>query len=218
MPKQKTLVQRSVREFLDELGSGSPAPGGGSTAALAGAAGASLISMVCRLTLGKKRYLDVEGEIRDCLSSSEKWREKMTSLVDEDTAAFNEVMSAYKIGKETPEAEVRRERAVQKALNRTIEVPLNVAKGCIHLLGSAKTVAEKGNVNSISDTGVAALMLYAALKSALYNVSINLLSIKESDRRSALSGTVDSILGEGGRLRDSVLAVVEKKLVQDPKK
>jgi formiminotetrahydrofolate cyclodeaminase len=212
MPKQKTLTRLTIGEFLDELGSGSPAPGGGSTAALGAAAGASLISMVCNLTLGKKKYLQVGGEIRKCLANSEKWREALTRFIDEDTAAFNDLMSAYRLSRETPEAEDLRNQAVQKALNRTISVPLNVAKGSVALLELAKTAAEKGNVNSISDTGVAALMMYTALKGALYNVRINLHSVKDSDRKNALSETVNRLLKEGEELRDSVLAIVEEKL------
>ena len=218
MPKQKNLTRLTIEEFLEELGSGSPAPGGGSTAALGGAAGASLISMVCHLTLGKKKYLEVEEEIRVCLEDSEKWREVMARSIDEDTAAFNEVMSAYKMSRETPEAEDIREKAVQKALNRTISVPLNVAKGSAALLELSKTTAEKGNVNSISDTGVAALMLYAALKGALYNVSINLQSVKDSDRKNKLSKTVDRMLKEGEDLRDTIVAVVDEKLGRDTKR
>jgi formiminotetrahydrofolate cyclodeaminase len=217
MPEHGSLTGMTLQDFLDELSSGSPAPGGGSIAALAGAAGASLIAMVCSLTLGKKQYSSFEREIGECLAGSEELREVLTSSIDEDTRAFIELMSAYRMRRGSPEDKNIRDSAINRALERTVSVPLNVAERSLALLRLAKTAAEKGNINTISDAGVAVLMLDASLKGAIYNVRINLRSLKDPARKGELSETADRMLKEGAALKESVLAVVEEKLGRDLK-
>ena len=173
------LTEKTVHEFLDELASNSPAPGGGSASALAGAVGAGLVSMVCRLTIGKKKYADVQAEMESVLQQSERLRAGMARLVDEDTEVFKEVMAAFGLPKETLEEQERRTAAIQAATKKATLVPLNLMRLTDEAIALAKIVAEKGNKNSASDAGVAALMLQTACSGAALNVRINLSSLKE---------------------------------------
>jgi formiminotetrahydrofolate cyclodeaminase len=175
------LTEHSVSKFLDELASSSPAPGGGSVAALAGALGAALTSMVCNLTIGKKKYAEAEGELKNVLAKSEELRGIITKLIDRDTDAFNKVMEAYGLPKETDGQKALRTAAIQGATKEATLIPLEVMKHCIDGIALAKIVAEKGNTNSLSDAGVAALMFHAACEGAALNVRINLNGIQDTD-------------------------------------
>jgi formiminotetrahydrofolate cyclodeaminase len=174
------LTSHTLTQFLDELASNSPAPGGGSVAALAAAIGAALTSMVCTLTIGKKKYAHVQGEMQSVLVESEDLRKKMTVLVEKDTEAFNAVMAAFGMPKNTEEEQKQRAAAIQQATKSAALVPLDVMSLCGHALSLAKVVAEKGNKNSASDAGVAALMLQAACAGAALNVRINLASLSDA--------------------------------------
>jgi Methenyl tetrahydrofolate cyclohydrolase len=175
------LTEKAVTKFLDELASNSPAPGGGSVAALSGALGAALTSMVANLTIGKKKYLDVEAEMTSIRAKSEELRKAFTSIVDQDTEAFNKVMEAFGLPKDNDDQKALRSAAIQEATKEASLIPLRVMKLVVDSLALAKIVAEKGNSNSISDAGVAALMLYAASEGAALNVYINLGSINDQD-------------------------------------
>jgi len=170
----KKLTTCNVDEFCDELASESPAPGGGSVAALAGALAACLTSMVSRLTIGKKKYADVEDDMKAVLECADRARAGLLKLVDEDTAAYSAVMAAYKLPRETPEDVAARDKAIQDATRTAIAVPLEVAKQAAAVLDLALTAVEKGNVNAASDAGVAGLLAHAAVQGALLNVRINL--------------------------------------------
>src|SRR5512140_1451810 len=151
MPSRKTM-----NAFLDELASSSPAPGGGSVAALAGALGAALTSMVCNLTIGKKKYADVEDDMKKIIVQSEDLRRRFTELIERDTHAFNKVMEAFGLPKETDPQKALRNAAVREATKEATLVPLEVMKHCIDALALAQEVASRGNANSISDAGVGA--------------------------------------------------------------
>ncbi len=174
------MTSKTVNDFINDVASSSPAPGGGSVAALAGTLGIALTSMVCNLTIGKKKYLDVESEIKEVLKRSETLRASLTTLIDEDTEAFNAVMNAMSLPRETEEQKKERAAAIQKATKNATEVPIRVMNLCEDALTLTMTVAEKGNTNSVSDAGVAALMLYAACLGAKLNVQINLGGINDS--------------------------------------
>ncbi|MEA2022306.1 MAG: cyclodeaminase/cyclohydrolase family protein, partial [Candidatus Caldatribacteriota bacterium] len=167
------LIEKKVNNFLNELASSSPTPGGGSVAALAGALGAALLSMVGNLTLGKKKYQIVEEDFKKMVSSSEKLRIELSRLIDEDIKVFNEFMAIYKMPKVTENEKKVRSEKIQEALVLAAEVPLKVGFKCLEILTLSEEVAGKGNINVISDAGVAALMAEAALDSALLNVKIN---------------------------------------------
>ena len=175
------LSSLSVTDLLNEIASDSPAPGGGSVSALAASLGAALTSMVCRLTIGKKKYIDVQSEIEKVLKRSEDLRVLFISLIDEDTEAFNKVMAAYGLLKETEEQKVKRTAEIQNALKTATLVPLKLMELCREAMELVRIVVEKGNQNSISDASVAALMLQAGCEGAALNVKINLGSISDTD-------------------------------------
>jgi formiminotetrahydrofolate cyclodeaminase len=174
------LTTKTVIEFINDVASNSPAPGGGSVAALAGALGAALTAMVSNLTIGKKKYLSVRGEMESVLKQSEALCASFAKLIDDDAEAFNTVMSAFNLPKDTEEEKTKRAEAIQQATKHATEVPLRVMQLCERALALTQAAAEKGNVNSISDAGVAALMLHAACLGAKLNVQINLGSLKDS--------------------------------------
>ncbi|MGB6607612.1 MAG: cyclodeaminase/cyclohydrolase family protein [Atribacterota bacterium] len=206
------LIDKKVSNFLDELASNSPTPGGGSVAALAGVLGAALISMVGNLTVGKKKYEDVEEDIKKIISSSEKLRYELSQLIEEDVKVFNNFMATYKMPKETEDEKRVKAEKIQEALVEAAKVPLKVAYKCLDILSLSKEVAEKGNINVVSDAGVAVLMAEAALESAILNVKINLKMIKDEKVRTELSSSIKEILLKENGQKEEVLEIVESKM------
>ena len=207
------LTEKTVVRFLDELASQSPAPGGGSAAALAGAVGSALTSMVCRLTIGKKKYADVEKEMAALLGRSEDLRRRFTVLIDLDTTAFKKVMEAYSLPKESDDQNALRSAAIQEATKEAALVPLEVMKHAIDSMALAKVVAGKGNTNSVSDAGVSGLMLLAACESAALNVEINLNSIDDTDFVGWRREEVQSLLKTSRTHCDELMRTVQGKIV-----
>ncbi|MDH3889968.1 MAG: glutamate formimidoyltransferase [candidate division Zixibacteria bacterium] len=198
----------SVKEsFADEVASSSPAPGGGSVAAAAGALGAALASMVCRLSIGKKQFEAVKGELTKVRDQGDELRSELSTLVETDKEAFNKVMEAFKL----PEGS-ERDEGVEKANKHAAEVPLTVMKKSLEALKLARVVAEKGNQNSITDAGVAALMARAAVHGAGYNVRINLTSIDDEKFVTKLKDEADVITSEAEGLAEQIRELVESKL------
>ncbi len=173
------LASRSVQEFLTELSSSSPAPGGGSTSALAGALGCALTAMVCQLTIGKKKYEAVQARMESLLQSARRAQEECVALMERDTEAFNGVMRAFSLPKDTDEQKEQRSHAIQAATTEATRVPLRVMELCNEALSLTAEVAEHGNVNSISDAGVGSLLLQAGSQGAALNVLINLATLKD---------------------------------------
>ena len=206
------LIDKKVSNFLDELASNSPTPGGGSVAALAGALGAALISMVGNLTVGKKKYEDVEEDIKKIKSSSEKLRYELSQLIEEDVKVFNNFMATYKMPKDTEDEKKMRTKKIQEALVEAAKVPLKTAYKCLDIMILSQVAAEKGNINVISDAGVAVLMAEAALESAILNVKINLKMIKDEKIREELSSSIKEILLKGKGQKEKVLEIVEQKI------
>jgi len=206
------LIDKKVSNFLDELASNSPTPGGGSVAALAGALGAALISMVGNLTVGKKKYEDVEEDIKKILSSSEKLRYELSQLIEEDVKAFNNFMATYKMPKETEDEKKVRAEKMQESLIKAAKVPLKTAYKCFDIMIVSQEAAEKGNLNVVSDAGVAVLMAEAALESAILNVKINLRMIKDEKVRTELFSSIKEILLKEKGQKEKVLEIVEEKI------
>jgi methenyltetrahydrofolate cyclohydrolase len=206
------LIDRPVSSFLDELASNSPAPGGGSVAALAGAIGAALSSMVCNLTIGKKKYLDVQDEMKGVLEQTEMLRRELTQLVDKDTEAFNSVMAAFGLPKGTEEEQATRAAAIQGATKGATLIPLSVMRTCEQALVHTKIVAQKGNKNSASDAGVAALMLQAGCAGAALNVRINLGGLNDSAFVQQIAKEAKDIAANVDAMTREVLAEVEKSI------
>lgn len=198
--------------FIDEVASKSPAPGGGSVAALAGALAAALGSMVCRLTVGRKKYADVSEELADALKHTERHRSKLTSAIEADAKAFDAVMSAMKLPKDTPEEIERRENAMQEAYKAATEVPLSVMEEVRGLLNHLKLIAEKGNVNSVSDAGVGALMARTACEGAKLNVEINLPSITDEELKAKLNARAAELSRESEAIVEKILNTVRARM------
>jgi methenyltetrahydrofolate cyclohydrolase len=208
------LTDKTVVKFLDELSSNSPAPGGGSVAALAGALGSALTTMVCNLTVGKKKYLDVEAEIKSIQIKSEGLHKKFTILIENDTLAFNKVMEAFGLPKDSDAQKALRSAAIQEATKEAALVPLEVMKHGIDALALANVVAEKGNTNSISDAGVSALMLNAAVEGAALNVQINLNGINDGEFVGWRIEEVSSLLRTSKIKTDEILQIVRGKIIK----
>lgn len=206
------LASMKVASFLSELASNSPAPGGGSVAALSGSLGAGLTSMICNLTVGKEKYADVQDDIKKVLKQSEKLRKRLEELVDEDTNAFNDVMKAFKMPKDSEEQKKKRSSAIQKGYKKAAQVPLDTARTCAEILDVAKTAAEKGNVNSITDAAVSALMAQSGVIGAILNVKINLGSIKDEAFVKKLSSELDSLEKTTKDKTEEVLRIVNSKM------
>ncbi len=206
------LIDKKVSNFLNELASNLPTPGGGSVAALAGALGAALISMVGNLTVGKKKYEDVEEDIKKIISSSEKLRYELSQLIEEDVKVFNNFMATYKMPKETEDEKKKRAEMIQESLIKAAKVPLKVAYKCLDILILSQEAAEKGNVNVVSDAGVAVLMAEAALESAILNVKINLKMIKDEKTKEEFSSSIQELLLKEKGQKEKVLEIVEEKM------
>lgn len=206
------LTNLQITEFLNELASNSPAPGGGSVAALSGSLGAALTSMVCHLTIGKKKYASVEQEMKNTLTKSEELRKIFTELVERDTEAFNKVMEAYALPKETEDQKALRNAAIQEATKEATLIPLRVMKHAVDGLALAKIVAEKGNVNSVSDAGVSGFMFYTAAEGAALNVQINLSGITDSEFVGWHSEEVLSIIRTCRTKLDEIRGIVSEKI------
>ncbi|MCI0477014.1 MAG: cyclodeaminase/cyclohydrolase family protein [Anaerolineales bacterium] len=206
------FAAKSLQTFLDELASAEPAPGGGSVAALSGALAASLVAMVCRLTIGKKGYDAVSAEMQTILPRAEALQRELADLMQADTNAYSRVMDAYKLPKTTDDEKAARARAIQAALQHASDVPLRVAELCIQVLALARVVAEKGNKNAASDGGVGALMAEAGTRGAAFNVSINLGSIADETFVQDRRARVAELLAEAQRAKNEILQIAEKRL------
>jgi len=206
------LTDKPVTTFLDELASNAPAPGGGSVTALSGALGAALISMVCNLTVGKKRYADVQDDIEALLAQSEALRQELTDLLEEDVKAYTAYSVSAKMPRDTEEEKAERTKAMQAALKVATDVPLRIAEAAIKVMDLCMPSAEKGNKWAVSDAGVAVLMAEAALRSAALNVLINLGTIKDQDFVAAKRAHLDNLLAGKGIMRDQIYDYVVSKL------
>jgi len=206
------LASMKINDFLSELASSSPAPGGGSVAALAGSLGAALSSMVCNLTVGKEKYADVQDEIKETLKKSEQLRKDLTKLIDEDTEAFNGVMMAFKMSKDTEEQKKKRSKAIQEGYKTAASVPLETANTCEKILDVALVIAEKGNLNSITDAAVSALMAQAGVESAILNVKINLGSIKDEAFVKKISSEIGNLQKNTAKKTENIIKIVNSKM------
>ena len=203
------LKNKTVEGFVAELASSSPAPGGGSAAALSGAIGAALVSMVCRLTIGKKGYEAFEKEAETVLEQSDPLWVELVSAIDRDAEAFERVMDAFRLPKGNDDERNRRSAAIQGAFREACESPRNTALKCLEVLRLCEILLGKVNVNAISDLGVAASSAYTGLEGALMNVAINLPSIKDVTYTSSAAEDSARWRAEGEGLKNLVARGVE---------
>ncbi len=206
---ENSLLDLNLREFANELSMDSPAPGGGSTAALCGALSASLSAMVSNLTVGKKEYEDVQSKVKDLATRGQTLKDQFLHDVDADTVAFNNVISAMRMMQKTDEQKKDRAAAIEEATKTATLVPLRVLEQCVEALQLAKEVVLSGNKNSISDAGVAGLTAQAGAEGAFYNVRINLPDIQDEKFKKGVGDKANSLKDKavelGKEIRDLVL-------------
>jgi glutamate formiminotransferase / formiminotetrahydrofolate cyclodeaminase len=211
--EQKTsLAKMNLREFCNETLSDSPAPGGGSVAALMGALGASLGGMVANLSAGKRGWDDKLEYFSDWAVKAQQLKDELLSLVDEDTAAFNKVMDAFALPRESAEEKAARSRAIQEATKYAAEVPLKVMETASNSYELLSEMADKGNPASISDAGVGALATRACIEGAALNVRINLGQLKDEKFKADVQERVQKISADAEAQLKTIIAVVEGKL------
>ncbi len=197
--------------FLEALASATPTPGGGSAAAHAGAMGAALVAMVARLTIGKKKYAAVEDQMKEILSQAERLRKELTTAVEEDSTAFEGVMAAFKLPKDTPSQENVRTEAIEAATLRASQVPLTVAQKSVSVIALAERVVALGNLNAISDGATAAAMANAALTSAGYNVRINLAGLNDKTEGDILLSQLHTLEVKADKLQKEVQKSIQER-------
>jgi formiminotetrahydrofolate cyclodeaminase len=203
MTERKPMERHRIGKWLEALASNSPTPGGGAFAALSAASGAALIAMTARLTIGKEKYRDVEARMIEIADDADAGREELLAMADRDAEAFDDVMAAYKLPRETEAEQAERLRALQTALERAAEVPLIVARRAVYLMGLAEDTVTMGNPNAASDAMSGAAALYAATLSALANVQINAFAFVDETRRGELTE-------DCARLNDRATAVLRE--------
>lgn len=206
------IKDKSIKFFLDELASMAPTPGGGSAAALMGAQAAALVSMVCNLTIGKPKYIAVEEDMKVLLMRSEALRSELLAMIKADVDVFNKLMASYGLAKETDTEKVARSAQIQIALKEATLVPLACAKACSGILLLSKEAAEKGNVNVVSDAGVAVMSAYAGLKSAALNVYINAGSLKDKEFAAEQLENLELVLQGADVSTEEIYQLVKGKL------
>jgi glutamate formiminotransferase/formiminotetrahydrofolate cyclodeaminase len=189
------------REFLRALAAGTPTPGGGSAAAYAASMAAALILMVARLTIGKKKYADVEDEMLVVEENAARLSSELLQAVSEDASAFQSVMEAFRLPKETDQEKSVRTDRIEATTMHAARVPLNVAARAIELLHLTQQLVEKGNLNAISDTGSAAALAGAALTGAALNVRINAPGLRDKESAAGMIAEISDLESKGEELQ-----------------
>jgi glutamate formiminotransferase/formiminotetrahydrofolate cyclodeaminase len=206
----KTLTGIPLQEFLDKLAEDSPAPGGGSVAALAAALACSLCAMVARLTLGRDRYRDAWSDMERVRDSADKRLQRFVELIDLDTEAYNRVIAAFRMPKENDDQVAARKKAIEAANKEAAQVPLETLRNVHKLVGLVGEVLSKGNPNCITDAGVAAQLTRAAAWGAAYNARINLSGIKDEPFSARLEKEVSESLNSIEKSVEEFGLVVEQ--------
>ncbi len=206
------LVEMKLTDFIDEVSRESPAPGGGSIAALAGALGASLSSMVSNLTSNKRGTESIDGLLNTSAEKAQTIKNNLVKAIDDDTNAFNSYMDARRLPQKTDEQKTIRFEAMQSGLKEAVAVPFNTAVESEKAIEIAKMVAELGNPNSITDVGVGAQIAFTGVIGGIYNVLINLKDIKDDEFNSKMRNDCDAIKLKAKRMLREVTEIVEEKL------
>jgi formiminotetrahydrofolate cyclodeaminase len=204
--------EMSLTKFSEGLASGAPTPGGGCASALSGALAAGLAAMVARTTAASKKFADRAEQMNQVATEADQLRGEFLALVDEDARAFDQVMAAFRMPKDTPEQQAARSQAIQQAYKAAVEPPIRVCTRSLRVLELAVQVAEQGNPSAASDAGVSALLAATALEGGALNVQINLGSIKDEGFRNTQAEKVRAAQTQGQALREKVLAAVRGKL------
>ncbi len=203
------LIDQNVKQFVETTASNEPVPGGGSIAALSGALGAALAGMVANLTVGKKKYVEVEEEMKALVEEAAGLQDKLVNLIDKDAASFDDVMKAFKMPKETDEEKAARTAEVQKGMKYAASVPLETAETAFEIMKLAEAAVVKGNSNAVTDGAIAAMMGRTAVLGAILNVRINLGSIKDEAFVEELAKKCDALEAEVQKRETEILAQVK---------
>lgn len=187
------MKDMTIVDFANMVASNSPVPGGGSMAAVSGTLGGALAEMVANLTIGKKKYIEVESEMKEIAEKASSLRIKLLNDIQRDSDSYDKVMAAYKMPKETDNEKIVREKAIQESLKSAALVPLDVAETSFSIMSLTEAVVEKGNSNAVTDGLVACMMVRTAVLSALFNVKINLDSITDDDFVKQMRSKVNEI-------------------------
>lgn len=206
------LPELSIHEYLTRLAGPTAAPGGGAAAGLSGAQGAALLCMVCNLTIGRKKYAAVEADMIGHLAVAERLRGQLTELIDRDAGAYDGVMDAYKLPKDTDEQRAARSAAIQAGLKHATLIPLETLTACVEVLELTPAVLEKGNPNVVSDGGAGVLSAYAGMMTAAINVRINLNALKDEAFVAMIEGQMADLLARGEAARENGWATAAKRL------
>ena len=204
------LISMTVKDFVEELSTDSPAPGGGSVSALLGSLAAALASMVAALTHGKKGMEEKKSQMENVGIKAQELKDRLSTLVDADTEVFNELMAAMRLPKKTDEQKTARHTAVQEATKAATKIPLEIAKLCSEVLDLADVVAREGLAASVSDAGVAAEAALAGLRGARLNVLINLVDIEDENFKKNVTDEVNNMERSAAELKRKVITQVEK--------
>ena len=202
------FIDSSIKQFVDETASSSPVPGGGGVSALVGALGISLGNMVGELTLGKKKYAEVEDEIKELMNSACEIKNELLSLIDLDAEAFAPLAKAYGIPKDDP----NRDEIMESALREAASVPLKIVRTCGRALDVIQEFAQKGSKLAISDAGCAASLCGAAMKSAALNVYINTKYMKDRDYADSINKELETIIESYAEKSDDIYEKVAAEL------
>ncbi|WFD11381.1 cyclodeaminase/cyclohydrolase family protein [Tepidibacter hydrothermalis] len=211
------LIDMKVVDFSNEVDSNSPAPGGGSVAALASNIGISLGRMMGNLSFGKKKFEaldeDIKKEFKEKFEKLGLIRDNLLELVDKDTESFNEVMKAFKLPKETDEQKSIRKKAIQDATIGSIDVPFETAKSSLDALELMEYFVDYGNQNAITDLGVGNLLLYTGLEGAILNVKVNLCGLDDEEFVEKKKSECEDMIVQGSKIKDRVLKRIHEKLI-----
>lgn len=191
------MLEKKATEFLEDLSSSAPFPGGGGAAAVTGALAASLGLMVANLTVGKKKYAAVEEEIQETKEKLIYLRDRLVVLTDEDAIGFEPLANAYRLPKETEEQRMEKDRIMQKALYEACKVPIEIMETTLNVMKCLSVIGEKGTIMAVSDAVGGMVLAQAALESAALNVYINTKSMKNRELAKELNYRAELLIGEG---------------------
>ncbi len=203
------IAQKTCIEFVDALSSKKAVPGGGGAAAIVGSIGMALGSMVCNLTIGKKKYAEHEDVIKDILLKTNKIEKDLLDMIDKDAECFLPLSKAYGLPKSTPEEIKIKEETMENALKLACEVPIDIVKTCYEAIKLHEELVDKGSKLALSDVGVGIQCLRAALLSGQLNVLININSIKDEEYVKNIRSEIDELVSKGTKICDEVYAKVE---------
>lgn len=206
------ISEKTCEDFVDVLASKSAVPGGGGAAALTGAIGIALGSMVCNLTIGKKKYAEHEESVKSILEKARSLEKDLIGMIDEDAECFLPLSKAYGLPSSTDEEKKIKSETMENALKKACEVPIKIVKACYESIKLHEDLVDKGSRLAISDIGVGVQCLRAAILSGQLNVLININSIKDEKYVNEVRNEINSLVEEGVKICDEVYLKVEKAL------